>query len=268
MDFMQNGNGVLESPVYNSNIMAADNQSDHQTVLLRIEKLEKQFGSLPVLQSVDVTIMPGVVTAIVGPNGSGKSTLIKSILGLVRPDRGTIWIKGQKINGDCSYRRHIGYMPQIARFPENLRVRELLYMIKDVRESEAKLDEDLRRIFALDKERDKVLRTLSGGTRQKVSAAIAFMFQPEILILDEPTAGLDPASSSKLKDKILQEKARGKTIVLTSHIMSEVEQMADDIAFLLDGQIRFTGKISALKAHAGATTLERAMAQMMEKGAE
>lgn len=257
-------NGLMEAT---SRANSAPPSTQKPQAVLRIEKLEKQFGALKVLKGIDLTVEPGVVTAIVGPNGSGKSTLIKSILGLVRPDSGAIYVKGEQLNGDCDYRRHIGYMPQTAHFPDNLRVRELLYMVKDLRDKNTALDEELLHTFALENEMDKLLRTLSGGTRQKVSAAIAFLFRPDILILDEPTAGLDPAASSKLKDKILHEKARGKTIVLTSHIMSEVEQMAGAIAFLLEGEIRFAGKIEALKTEAGGANLERAIAKMMEKGA-
>lgn len=234
--------------------------------MIEIHNLRKSFGKLVVLDQISVRLETGQVTAVVGPNGSGKTTLIKSILGLIKPDAGRIQVNEFELNGDWQYRRHIGYMPQIARFPENLKVRELLFMVKDLREKPYDLDEELFHAFGLAGELDKSLGTLSGGTRQKVSAVIAFLFRPDILILDEPTAGLDPASSSKLKDKIFRERERGRTIVLTSHIMSEIEEMAEHIVFLYDGRIYFNGAVEQLKADAGEFNLERAIGRMMEQG--
>ncbi len=235
--------------------------------MIKIDGVEKQFGKLKVLKRIFLQIETGRVTAIVGPNGSGKSTLIKSILGLVRPDKGDIYVNGIKLNGECEYRRQIGYMPQMAHFPNNLEVSEVLYMIKDLRGEHADLDEELIREFGLEQEMNKQLRTLSGGTRQKVSAAIAFMFNPTLLILDEPTAGLDPIASSVFKDKIFREREKGKTIILTSHIMSEIEELAENIIFLLDGKIRYSGPVEELKATVGELNLERSIARMMvEKG--
>lgn len=261
-------NGFFQTPAVasNANFLEVHAPPNLQFSIIKIEKLEKRFGKLQVLDQVDLQIQKGKITAIVGPNGSGKTTLIKSILGLVKPDGGNIYINDQRLNGDWQYRKHIGYMPQIASFPENLRVEEILYMVKDLRKQENQLDEELLLTFALENEMSKPLRTLSGGTRQKVSATIAFLFNPDILILDEPTAGLDPAASSKLKQKIFTEKSRGKTIILTSHIMSEVEQMAEDLAFLLEGKVHFYGAISDLKINTGEVNLERSIARMMEEG--
>ncbi len=236
--------------------------------MIKIDGVEKQFGSLKVLKRIFLQIETGRVTAIVGPNGSGKSTLIKSILGLVRPDKGEIYVNGTRLNGECEYRRQIGYMPQMAHFPNNLNVGEVLYMIKDLRGEHAGLDEELIHEFGLGQERDKPLRTLSGGTRQKVSAAIAFLFDPALLILDEPTAGLDPIASSIFKDKIIREREKGKTIILTSHIMSEIEEMADSIIFLLDGSVRFSGPVEELKTMVGGLNLERSIARMMAENDE
>ena len=231
--------------------------------MIKISNLEKRFGKLEVLKKVSVEIQPGKVTAIVGPNGSGKTTLIKSILGLVKPDSGTIEVNNQIVNGDCSYKNDIGYMPQLARYPENLSVDEVIKMIKDLRNSEAEVNSELLDGFNLYKEMEKPFRNLSGGTKQKVSALIAFMFNPKILILDEPTAGLDPVSSSFFKDVINKEKEKGKTIILTSHIMSELEELSNDIAFLLEGKIKYHGSVDDLLINKSKNNLERAIASMM-----
>jgi Cu-processing system ATP-binding protein len=238
--------------------------------MIRITGLTKRFGRLQVLQGIDLDIAPGRVTAVVGPNGAGKTTLIKSILGLTRADGGKILFDGERIGEDASYRSRIGYMPQIARFPENLTGAELLSMLKDLRQGgggATVVDEELIERFRLHPELRKPLRTLSGGNRQKVNAVAAFLFDPDLLILDEPTAGLDPVSSSTLKDRILEAKEHGRTIVVTSHIMSELEELSDDIAFLCDGRVRFAGPVHDLKLRTRQLSLERAIASIMTEEA-
>jgi Cu-processing system ATP-binding protein len=156
-------------------------------------------------------------------------------------------------------------MPQIVRFPENLSGRELLDMVADLRSRPA-ADDELIRVFDLEKDLGKPFRTLSGGTRQKVNATIAFRFAPDLLVLDEPTAGLDPVSARALKEKVRRERARGRTILITSHIMSELESLADDVVFLLDGTIRFHGSQAEAKRSTGEVELEGAVARMIQDG--
>ncbi len=231
--------------------------------MIDLNNLEKSFNRMPVLKGINLHIEPSKVTAILGPNASGKTTLIKSILGLVKPDAGQIMVKGKPLNGDWEYRSEIGYMPQQARFPDNLTPREIIRFISDLRGKSVQQDHELIHNFHLETELDKSFRTLSGGTRQKISAVITFLFQPEILILDEPTAGLDPVASRNLKNKIKKEKERGKTVLLTSHIMSEVEEMADDIIFLLEGKIHFEGAIHRILEDSRESKLESAIARLL-----
>jgi Cu-processing system ATP-binding protein len=238
--------------------------------VIEIHGLVKRYGRLPVLQGIDLTVRRGQVTAIVGPNGAGKTTLIKSILGLTRPDGGRILFDGAVVNGDPAYRARIGYMPQIARFPENLTGAELLALLEDLRRDDGgavECDASLVERVALAPHLGKPLRTLSGGTRQKVNAVMAFLFRPDLLILDEPTAGLDPVASSILKDRIHAERRAGRTCILTSHVMSELEELADDVAFVLDGRVRFAGPLEDLKQATRQASLERAIAVMMTREA-
>ena len=233
------------------------------TAMIRLSGLCKAFGAVDVLRFVDLDVRRGRITAVVGPNGAGKTTLIKSIVGLTRPDCGEISVDGVAVGRDEGYRARIGYMPQISRFPDNLTVRDLFEMVKDLRGRPANIDEDLIDRLGIRPQLDQPLRVLSGGTKQKVNAALAFLFRPELLVLDEPTAGLDPVSSSILKDKILAQRSSGTTFLLTSHVMSELEELADDVIFLLHGRALFAGAIGEVKRITRQATLERAVAALM-----
>ena len=204
---------------------------------------------------------------IIGPNGSGKSTLIKCFLGLVTPTEGTISINGYLLNGSSEYRRSIGYVPQIARFPQDLTGQEIIGIIRGLRSGQAPLEPELIERFDLRRELGKRTRAMSGGTRQKLSAVLACMYDPELLILDEPTAGLDPVSNSQLKEYILSLKMSGRTVLLTTHIMNDLEELADDVIILLEGRIRFFGAVRDLREQTGVLRLDMAVARLLERGA-
>ena len=230
--------------------------------MISLDTIRKRFGALEVLQDVSLAVRPGAVTALVGPNGSGKTTLIKIVLGLTRADHGTLQVDGRDADAAGAYRRAIGYMPQAAHFPVNLRVGDVLDLVAQLRPGEA-MDDDLARAYDMDGIRDKYVGTLSGGTKQKVNAVIAFLFRPALLILDEPTAGLDPLSANVLKEKIRAVRAAGRSVLVTSHIMTELESLADDVAFLCDGRLRFSGTVAALLERTGERSLEDAIAGLM-----
>jgi Cu-processing system ATP-binding protein len=232
--------------------------------MVSIQNLHKKFGKNQVLTGVDLDIKEGGIFAVLGPNGSGKTTLIKSILGMVIPNKGTITIHNQNIKNNSDYRYNIDYLPQIANFPSNLKVKELIKMIKDLR-GKTNEDERLIDIFKLTPFLDKKLVTLSGGTKQKVNLVLTFMFNSPLIILDEPTSGLDPISMIRLKDLIQVEKTKGKTILITSHIMSFVEEVSDEIVFLLEGKIYFKGTVSELKTKTNQPDFEHAIASILTK---
>ncbi|MBL7739872.1 MAG: ABC transporter ATP-binding protein [Chitinophagaceae bacterium] len=235
--------------------------------MIRIENLSKRFKKLQALDDINALFSTGQVVSLIGPNGSGKTTLIKSILGMVKADSGTIYVNGKKINGDPSYRGQIGYMPQIGRYPDNMKVGQLFRMLKNIRKmTDAELDTDLLVKFNLASIFDKPMRTLSGGTRQKVSAALAFYFNPDILILDEPTAGLDPLSSEILKEKIMQEKRKDKLILITSHILSDLDELTTHVMYLQEGKMIFLKDIETLRHETGQEKLGKAIAYVMKGG--
>jgi len=231
--------------------------------MIKIENLHKKFGKNQVLKGLDLDIDAGEIFAVLGPNGSGKTTLIKSILGMVIPNKGTITLDGKSIRRDYLYRHKIDYLPQIANFPHNLTVIELIRMIKDLRGNEITAEEQLIARFKLEPFLSKKLGTLSGGTKQKVNILLTFMFDSPLIILDEPTTGLDPISLIRLKELIASEKKKGKTILITSHIMSFVEEITNEIVFLLEGKIYFKGSISALKEKTQQPDFEHAIASLL-----
>ncbi|MEO8710720.1 MAG: ABC transporter ATP-binding protein [Parafilimonas sp.] len=226
--------------------------------------LTKRFGKLKALDDVSVTCNKGECIALMGPNGSGKTTLIKCILGMVVPDSGFISFNEKNILSDWQYRKYIGYMPQIGRYPENMTIGQVIDMIKDIRRLYNKdFDEELIKQFGLDEMLKKRMRTLSGGTRQKVSASLAFLFNSDVLILDEPTAGLDPISSEILKEKIKAEKNKGKLILVTSHILSDLDELVTQVMYMQDGKLLFHKDIDALRNETGEQKLAKAIVNVM-----
>ena len=234
--------------------------------MIEIKNLHKKFGKVEVLKGLGLSINSGTssggIFAVLGPNGSGKTTLIKSVLGMVIPNKGEIMVDGVSIKKNSDYRNQIDYLPQIANFPSNLRVKELIKMIKDLRKNTSN-DKHLIELFKLEPFLDKKLGNLSGGTKQKVNLVLTFMFDSPLVILDEPTTGLDPISLIRLKDLIQSEKNKGKTILITSHIMSFVEEVSDEIVFLLEGKIYFKGSIPELKTKTNQPDFEHAIASIL-----
>ena len=184
---------------------------------------------------------------------------------MVLPDKGLIECNEKSIRNEYLYRETIGYMPQIGRYPDTMTIGQIIEMIKKIRNSNSELDEDLLRAFELEKMFDKQMRTLSGGTTQKVSATLAFLFNPDILILDEPTAGLDPLASELLKEKIIKEKNKGKLILITSHLLSELDDLITEIIFMQDGEVHFHKKVADLKAETNEEKISKAIAQILKK---
>lgn len=206
--------------------------------MIEIKNLTKKFNKFTALNQVNIRFNDGHSVALIGPNGCGKTTLIKCILGLNVVEDGNILVNNESVKEHYLYRKNIGYMPQIGRYPENMTIAQTIQMIKDTRKvSENELDTELLEAFELESIFDKKMRTLSGGTTQKVSAVLAFLFNPGIIILDEPTAGLDPLASEILKNKIIKEKNKGKLIIITSHLLSELDDIVSEIVFMNEGKV-------------------------------
>ena len=227
--------------------------------MIQVKQLSKKFGKLHALKNIDLYCNTGECIALIGPNGCGKTTLIKSILGMVIPTSGTIEFNGKNIDRDHEYRKQLGYMPQIGRYPDNMKIGQIIDMMKEIRGKKNSLDEDLLKAFKLEHFFDKRMHTLSGGTTQKVSATLAFLFDPAVLILDEPTAGLDPLASEILKEKIIAEKQKGKLILITSHLLSELDDLITEIIFMQDGILKFHKPVQKLKDETGEDRISKAI---------
>ena len=233
--------------------------------MITARNLSKTFGRLKALDSVNVLLEAGRTVMLIGPNGSGKTTFIKCLLGLVIPDEGWMTLDGDDLLADHTLRRRIGYMPQIGRFPDHLKVGQIIEMMKGIRHGTcARLDEDLIRSFEIDKIAHKPARTLSGGMRQKLSACLAFLFDPDVLILDEPTAGLDPMASEILKEKVKMETGKGKLVLLTSHILSDLEDITSEVLYLMDGKVQFHRPMAELAEEHGEQRLGPLIARIMK----
>lgn len=233
--------------------------------MIRITQLKKRFGRLQVLQGINLSLERGRCIALIGPNGCGKTTLIKTILGMVLPEEGKVEVLGENILNQHEYRKQIGYMPQIGRYPDNMTIGQILEMIINLRGHYEALDEDLLRAYISKDMYSKRMNTLSGGTTQKVSAVLAFLFNPLILILDEPTAGLDPVSAEVLKDKIELEKAKGKLIIITSHMLSELDGLVTDVIFMQEGLVKLFEPVEEMEAITGERRLSAAISKLLKQ---
>jgi len=227
--------------------------------MLKIEGLNKSFGKNHILKDINLSLEKGEIAALMGPNGSGKTTLLKSILGLSIPESGKIFVNNMDTSGNFLYRNFIGYMPQIANYPENLRVKELFEIVKDIHSNNEFRDEELIESFKMKDIYGKSFGQLSGGFKQRVSGTIAFIFDPELLILDEPTASLDPLSNEIMKHKILKAKQKNKTVLVTSHTLSEADELADRLIYMLEGKIILDKPVSEIKNGSGGIKLGAAV---------
>ena len=231
--------------------------------MIEFKDVHKKYGKLEVLKGVSFTIKDGGIFAILGPNGSGKTTSMKSFLGMVIPTKGDIFFNGKSIKNQWAYREQISYLPQIANFPSNLKVKELIAMIKNIKKLPCH-DQELIELFGLQKHLNKSLGNLSGGTKQKVNLVLTFMVDVPVLVLDEPTSGLDPIAILALKKLILREKEKGKTILITSHILSFIEELSDEILFILEGNIYFRGTPLQLLETTQKDNFQEAIAELLK----
>ena len=212
---------------------------------LQLRNLSKQYGTKCAVDNVNAKLEPGVY-GLLGANGAGKTTLMRMICGVLKPTSGDIRLNGKTINelGE-QYYTHLGYMPQDFGFYPDFTAREfMLYMaaVKGLDKRVAKTrTQDLLHMVNLDDVADKKIKSYSGGMKQRLGIAQALLNQPKILVLDEPTAGLDPKERVRFRD-LIKDLGKDSIVLLSTHIVSDIEHIADDILMMKSGQLIYQGK--------------------------
>jgi Cu-processing system ATP-binding protein len=229
--------------------------------LVVAEGLVKRYGAVTAVDHLSFEVMAGETFAVIGPNGAGKTTTLRMLLGLSRPDAGRIALGAARHSpADPAARRSLGYVPQRVAFPAGRTVAEVLMFFAALRElPRAAVEGALARV-GLERLASRKASDLSGGYTQRLSLAQALLADPELLVLDEPTASLDPQATWEFRTLVEQLRREGKTIVLCSHLLAEVERVADRVLILLDGRMAALESLDALRRRQlGATRLAIAL---------
>jgi ABC-2 type transport system ATP-binding protein len=216
---------------------------------IEVRGLVKRYDDVVAVDGIDLTIDQGECFGLLGPNGAGKTTLVEIAEGLREPTSGTVRLLGQEWgHGDTALRRRIGIALQETEFADRLTVAETLRLFRSFYPSGRTVEEVLDLVELCEKARTWVVK-LSGGQRQRLALACALVGDPQLLFLDEPTTGLDPASRRSVWQKISAFRARGGTVVLTTHYMEEAEQVCDRVAIMDHGRVLALGTPRELSAH-------------------
>jgi len=214
--------------------------------MILVDGLRKYYGTIRGIEDVSLKVNQGEIFGFVGPNGSGKTTLIRILLGLISADLGTASIFSENVKiGQFELNREVGYMPSESYFYNEMKVKDIFHFFESVREVDDSYVKML--IKELDIDINKKFKSLSFGNKKKIGIVIALMHQPKLLILDEPTSGLDPLIQSRFLSIIDQQKHKGATIFLSSHVLSEIERICDRVALIKDGVILFTKTMEDIK---------------------
>jgi ABC-2 type transport system ATP-binding protein len=221
-----------------------------QDVVVSIEHLVKRYGTLEAVRGIDVDVRRGEVLGFLGPNGAGKTTTIRCLLGLLRPTAGRISAFGLDVaRSGVEVRRHIAYVPGELRLPDRLSGLQLVKAIATIRGGlDAKRRDELAQRLRVDLGRP--LRELSTGNRRKVALLLAFLGDADLLVLDEPTSGLDPLMQHEFLALVREARTAGATVLLSSHVLSEVQRAADRVVVLKAGRVVVSGTVGDLRARA------------------
>lgn len=215
-----------------------------------IENLVKSYGKVQAVRGISMRIERGEIFGFLGPNGAGKTTTIRCMLDVIRPTVGTIRVLGLDAQSDRhAMHQHIGYLPGDVRLPGRMTGKQIINYFANLQGREPVLLDDL--IERFDVEVKRPLKGYSKGMRQKIGIVLAFMCDPDVLILDEPTSGLDPLLQKTFNEFLLEERQRGKTIFMSSHIMSDVEKVCQRVAVIRSGELVTLETVEALREKAG-----------------
>jgi ABC-2 type transport system ATP-binding protein len=214
--------------------------------MIKIYNAKKYYGSIRGIEDVSMQVSDGEIFGFVGPNGAGKTTLIRILLGLLSLDEGDAFIFDEPVHiGSSKLNKEIGYMPSETHMFDDLKVKEILAFFQTMKKSDPLYIEYL--VERLDIDKEKKFGSLSFGNKKKIGIVVALMSQPKLLILDQPTSGLDPLIQSRFLELLTDAKKRGQTILLSSHVLSEIEKVCDRLALIKSGKILFTRSMKDIK---------------------
>ena len=221
-----------------------------QEPVIVIDNLHKSYGKVQAVKGISMRVEQGEIFGFLGPNGAGKTTTIRCMLDVIRPTSGTLRVLGLDAQRDkMELHQRIGYLPGDVRLPGEMTGKQVINYFSRLQGREPVLLDDL--VARFDVELKRQLKGYSKGMRQKIGVVLAFMCDPDVLILDEPTSGLDPLLQRTFNEFLLQEQARGKTIFMSSHIMSEVEKVCHRIAVIRKGELVTVEEVETLREKAG-----------------
>jgi ABC-2 type transport system ATP-binding protein len=229
--------------------------------MITVKNLTKKFNGITAVNDISFQVEEGEVFAYLGPNGAGKTTTVNILSTLLVQTSGKVMVAGYDISRDgIKIRRLIGYLPEdFGLYPSLTIIQNLDFFggLYKIRKNERKARiEELLEFFDLWEKKKAAISTLSKGTKQKVSLAKAMMHNPKILFLDEPTSGLDPVMAKEVIDLITKLKNEGKTIFMTTHLLTRAEKVCDSVALISEGEILCVGKIAEIKSNLKTSTLE------------
>jgi ABC-2 type transport system ATP-binding protein len=227
-----------------------------------VANVSKSFGAVKALDGVTLRVKQGEIYGLLGPNGAGKTTLIRMLVGLIAPDGGTVTVLGRRIP-DVDVLQRIGYMTQVAALYPGLSVEENVQFFAAINGAEGGVDDALK-LVELDQRRKSVVATLSGGMRQRCSLACALVHKPQLLLLDEPTVGVDPQLRVQFWEEFRRMAAAGTTIIVSSHVMDEAER-CQRLGLVQYGKLLAEGSPDEVRAQAGTPNLEEAFLRLAGK---
>ena len=221
-----------------------------QEPVIVIDKLQKSYGKVQAVRGISMSVERGEIFGFLGPNGAGKTTTIRCMLDVIRPSAGTIRVLGMDAQRDAlALHQHIGYIPGDVRLPGRMTGKQVIDYFSHLQGLEPVLLDDL--VARFDVEMKRPMKGYSKGMRQKIGIVLGFMCDPDVLILDEPSSGLDPLLQRTFNEFLLEEQARGKTIFMSSHIMSDVEKVCQRVAVIRQGELVTVEEVEALREKAG-----------------
>lgn len=222
--------------------------------MIEYQGFTKHYGDIKAAENVSLAVPDGQTLGLIGPNGSGKTTTLKALVGLVRPTLGTVLVNGQDVHAHPEARAGIGYLPQRVTFPEGMRAIDVIRFYARLRQVDVANPHALLDEAGLTEASARVVDDFSGGMRQRLGLAVALLGNPHTVVLDEPSAALDPSGALRMRDLITTVQRQGRSVLLCSHDLGEVAQLADRIALFVSGQVRAIGRLAELAVQAGTTS--------------